>query len=51
MEIQVNKGGMSCLAKCLRYAISKGLCSFVSAESIEKLRLGNHHKLILDLRH
>lgn len=39
MEIQVNKGGMSCLAKCLRYAISKGLCSYVSADNIEKLRL------------
>lgn len=39
MEIEVNKGGMSCLAKAVRYAISKGLCSYVSADSIEKLRL------------
>ena len=42
MEIEVNKGGMSCLAKAVRYAISKSLCSYVSADSIEKLRLGNN---------
>lgn len=40
MEVEVNKGGMSCLAKALRYSISKALCSFVSSENIEKLRLG-----------
>lgn len=39
MEIVVNQGGMSCLAKAIRYAISKCLCSFVSSNDIEKLRL------------
>ena len=39
MEIKVNKGGMSCLAKGIRYTISKALCSFVSTDAIEKLRL------------
>jgi len=39
MEIEINEGGMSCLAKGIRYAVSKGLCSFVSADNIEKLRL------------
>lgn len=36
----INPTGMSCLAKAMRYAISKALCSFVSTDSIEKLRLG-----------
>ena len=39
MEVEVNMGGMSCLAKGIRYCISKALCSFVSTDSIEKLRL------------
>lgn len=39
VEIEVNNGGMSCLAKATRHAIAKSLCCFVSAESIEKLRL------------
>lgn len=41
MSIGVNTAGMSCFAKTIRYAISKALCSFVSAENIEKLRLCN----------
>jgi ribosomal protein S9 len=41
MDIEINKGGMSCLAKGIRFAISKALCSFVTADSIEKLRLGS----------
>lgn len=41
MDIEINKGGMSCLAKGIRYAASKLLCSFVSTEAIEKLRLGS----------
>ena len=36
MDIKVNKGGMSCLAKGIRYATSKALCSFVSTEAIKK---------------
>ena len=40
LEIEINQGGMSCLAKAIRYAVSKALCSFVSADAIEKLRLG-----------
>ena len=39
VSITVNNGGMSCLAKAMRYAISKCLCSFVPADSAEKLRL------------
>ncbi|CAF0710744.1 unnamed protein product [Brachionus calyciflorus] len=39
IEMEVNNGGMSCLSKAARYAISKALCCFVSADSIEKLRL------------
>jgi small subunit ribosomal protein S9 len=39
MLVEVNSSGMSCLAKSLRYAISNALCSFVSANDIEKLRL------------
>jgi len=42
IDVEINKGGMSCLAKCIQYTVSTGLCSFVSAESIEKLRLGNY---------
>jgi small subunit ribosomal protein S9 len=34
-------GGMSCLAKAIRYGISKSLCCFVSTDQIEKLRLGS----------
>ncbi len=41
MKIEVNSAGMSCFAKTIRYAISKGLCSYVSADAIEKLRLCN----------
>lgn len=40
MDVEVNMGGMSCLAKGIRFAASKALCSFVSTDSIEKLRLG-----------
>jgi len=39
MEVEVNTGGMSCLAKGIRFCVSKALCSFVSTEAIEKLRL------------
>jgi hypothetical protein len=42
MDLVFNNGGMSCLAKAARYAISNALCSFVSADDIEKLRLGIH---------
>ena len=38
-EITVNLGGMSLLSKCIRYAISQCLCSFVSLDEIEKLRI------------
>lgn len=38
IEILVD-GGMSCLAKAIRCATSKALCGFISADSIEKLRL------------
>lgn len=38
-EITVNLGGMTLLAKCIRYAISQCLCSFVSLDEIEKLRI------------
>jgi small subunit ribosomal protein S9 len=48
LEIEVNHGGMSCLAKAIRYAVSKALCCFVSADSIEKLRLAG--LLSADLR-
>jgi len=48
LSIRLNQGGMSCLAKCIRYATSKALCSFVSAENIEKLRLAG--LLTLDIR-
>ncbi len=50
MEIEVNKGGLSCLAKALRYSISKALCSFVSSENIEKLRLGKVFCLEISLQ-
>lgn len=36
----INPGGMSSMAKAIRYAISKALCAFIAADSIEKLRLG-----------
>lgn len=39
IELEVNNGGMSCLAKAARYSIAKALCCFVSTDSIEKLRL------------
>lgn len=39
MEVEVNTGGMSCLAKGIRFCVSKALCSFVSTDAIEKLRL------------
>ena len=47
----VNNGGMSCLAKALRSAISRCLCSFVSADEIEKLRLGKLVGLVLVYRY
>jgi small subunit ribosomal protein S9 len=40
MDIKVNQSGMSCLAKAIRYATSKALCSFIGVDGIEKLRLG-----------
>ena len=36
----VNRGGMSCIAKAARYAISKSLCSFLNATEIAKMRIG-----------
>jgi ribosomal protein S9 len=36
----VNEGGMSCIAKAARYAISKSLCSFLNETDIAKMRLG-----------
>lgn len=47
MDITVNKGGMSCLAKAIRFATSKALCSFISTDSIEKLRLGKTELLFI----
>jgi small subunit ribosomal protein S9 len=44
----LNGGGMSCMAKAVRYAISKALCAFISSDSIEKLRLAG--LLTLDSR-
>ena len=41
MDIELNTAGMSCFAKLLRYAISNALCSFISVDAIEKLRLCN----------
>ena len=40
MYVDVNNTGMSITAKAIRYAVSKALCSFIGADSIEKLRLG-----------
>jgi small subunit ribosomal protein S9 len=40
LDIKVNLGGMSCLAKAIRFGISRALCCFVSTDQIEKLRLG-----------
>lgn len=41
IEVNVeNPGGMSCMAKAIRYASSKALCAFISVDAIEKLRLG-----------
>lgn len=39
LDIRVNAGGMSRLAKAIRFSISNCLCSFISTEQIEKLRL------------
>lgn len=39
VKVKVNEGGMSCLAKSIRIGISKALCSFVTTDNIEKLRL------------
>jgi ribosomal protein S9 len=38
--MEVNDGGMSCIAKGARYAITQALISFLSYDEIEKLRLG-----------
>lgn len=38
--MSVNNGGMSCIAKAARYAISKALCCFSNENDIEKMRLG-----------
>jgi len=39
VEMKVNDGGMSCLAKAARLAISRALISFLSIDEIEKLRI------------
>jgi ribosomal protein S9 len=40
--MKVNDGGMSCLAKAARLAISRALISFLSIDEIEKLRVGKY---------
>jgi ribosomal protein S9 len=40
IKMTVNDGGMSCLAKGSRYAISNALCNFLNEIDLEKLRIG-----------
>ena len=42
----VNEGGMSCIAKAARYAISIALCSFLNETDIAKMRLGSFFLII-----
>lgn len=40
IDIKVNDGGMSCIAKAARFGITQALLSFLSVDEIEKLRIG-----------
>jgi hypothetical protein len=42
IHMECNHGGMSCIARAARLAISQALCSFVTIDQIEKLRIGKN---------